>query len=80
MPSISVDEVTVQSNEIAVTGVPVGDVTPVTRVAVFIYGTEADKISQREACHRLLLLALSRPGQYVARVGSNLCSVALVKP
>lgn len=65
---------------VTVTGVVQGEVTPTTHAVFFTSGTVADQGPAREACHRLLLLALSKPGLYVAEVGTNTCTVALVKP
>jgi uncharacterized membrane-anchored protein len=77
---MTVDAVSVGLGSPTVTGVVQGDATPSTRTFQYNMGTLADQASAREACHRLLLLALSKPGQYVALVGANVCTVALVKP
>jgi len=65
---------------VTVTGVVQGEATPTSHDIIFTNGTVADQAPAREACHRLLLLALSKPGLYVADVGVNTCTVALVKP
>jgi hypothetical protein len=74
---MTVDAVSVAPGAIAVTGVVQGQSTPTTRSATFAGG---DTVSALEACHRMLLLALSKPGQYVADVRMNLCTVRLVAP
>jgi hypothetical protein len=68
---------------IAVTGVVKGDSTPTTRTVS--YGVaDALNLARFEACHRSLLFALSRPGQYVAQVGNTnmvpVCNVAVITP
>jgi hypothetical protein len=77
---MTVDAVSVGLDSITVTGVVQGDATPSARTFQYSTGTPAAQAPAREACHRLLLLALSKPGQYVAKVGANVCTVALVKP
>jgi len=78
---MTVDAVNVSSTEITVTGVVQGAVTPSNQTITFFPGiSETAQIAARQLCHRQLLLALSRPGQYVVRAGYNLCNVALVAP
>jgi len=81
VPFMTVDAVDFGNQAIAVTGVVAGDAAPSTRSATFIsYGSETWNLARLEACHRALLLALAKPGQYLARVGSNVCTVALAAP
>lgn len=77
---MTVDAVNLGATSISVTGVPVGESTPTTRT-VNLYGSpEAAVAANLERCYRQLLLALSKPGQYVANVGNNVCSVKLANP
>lgn len=77
---MTVDAVSLDGSTIKVTGVVQGEATPSSHSIQFNLGTAADQIAAREACGRLLLLALSKPGQYLAEAALNRCSVALVKP
>jgi hypothetical protein len=80
-PFMTIDAVDMGASSIRVTGVADGAAAPSTRTIEFtVYGTEAQKAAALDACHRRLLLALSRPGQYVVQAGTNLCKVALVAP
>jgi hypothetical protein len=80
-PFMTVDAVSVRVDAITVTGVVQGEAAPSTRVMELrTYGTDAQQAAARELCHRQLLLALSKPGQYVVQAGPNLCNVALVAP
>jgi hypothetical protein len=74
---MTVDAVQFDGYTFTVTGVVQGESTPSTRTITFThtYASEA-----RGYCQRLLLLALSKPGQYVVQAGQNLCNVALVAP
>ena len=45
-----------------------------------MFGTEAQKAAALDRCHRSLLLALAKPGQYLARIGQETCSIALIAP
>jgi protein-L-isoaspartate O-methyltransferase len=51
---------------------------------VTVYYTAQDPFAAQkfEACERLLLLALSKPGQYVLKLGAGAgyCAVALAAP
>ncbi len=67
------------SYAVAVTGVVVGEAAPSTHYASFSYNDDLRAL-RVEACHRALLLALAKPGQYLARVGQNVCTVALAAP
>lgn len=67
------------SYPVAVTGVVVGEAAPSTHYASFSYNDDLRAL-RVEACHRALLLALAKPGQYLARVGQNVCTVALAAP
>jgi hypothetical protein len=80
--SMTIDAVEPRIGEIRVTGVVQGATTPSTRIITWAYasGTEAQKAQAYEACHRQLLLALARPGQYVVRAGPATCNVALLTP
>jgi hypothetical protein len=79
-PFMTVDAVTVNGTAILVTGIVEGDSEPSTRSISFNLGTEAQKLWALESCHRSLLLALSKPGQYVAKATLNVCTVSLVTP
>jgi hypothetical protein len=81
-PFMTVDAVNVNGNDwtLIVTGVVQGEAAPTTRIIKYMFGSEAEKIAAREFCHRQLLLALSKPGQYVVQAGYNLCNVSLVVP
>ncbi len=77
----TVDSVSISYTQIHVTGVVQGESAPSTAYASFSTNTsDVQNAASFEACHRQLLLALSRPGQYVAKVGPNLCIVALATP
>jgi hypothetical protein len=81
VPTMTVDAVTVsEPGELSVTGIAQGDSVPSTRMATFPYGSDATRAAALDRCHRMLLLALSKPGQYVASVGPGICTVALIKP
>ena len=80
VPMMTVDAVTVTATAINVTGIAEGGSEPSTRSISFNIGTEAQKLWALESCHRSLLLALSKPGQYVARASLNVCTVSLVAP
>jgi hypothetical protein len=77
IPYMTVDEVAVSDRSISVTGVVQGSTTPSVHTYTPPYG---DQQLQLERCHRQLLLALSKPGQYVARIGGYTCAIALVAP
>ncbi len=76
IPYMTVDEVTVDVGKITVTGVVQGETAPSART----YQPATSGDSALDRCHRSLLLALSKPGQYVARIALNTCSVTLVAP
>ncbi len=79
--SMTVDAVTVSQGSISVRGVPVGGQAQVTVQVNFSLSTgEATKVAALEECHRMLLLALSKPGQYQFRGGTNACEVSLAAP
>ena len=81
IPLMTVDAVNVSPTGIAVTGIVQGDSQPSTRSYSFnTYSTEAQKAAALDRCHRSLLLALAKPGQYLARIGLDTCVVALVAP
>jgi hypothetical protein len=77
---MTVDAVDLGVHQVTVTGVPAGESTPTTRYASYTSTNEALNLTRAEACHRALLLALAKPGQYLARVGMNVCTVALAAP
>jgi hypothetical protein len=78
---MTVDAVAVQAGQIRVTGVPRGQAAPTTVSIQFALGSEALQVAALEQCHRMLLLALSKPGQYLLRQGGlNLCNVGLATP
>lgn len=86
VPFMTVDAVNVTvgyNYAIVVTGVVPGESTSSTRSITFRppgVPDYAQVLASLEICHRQLLLALSRPGQYVVQAGLNLCNVALVAP
>jgi hypothetical protein len=65
---------------IVVTGVVDGQSTPSTRLYTPSSSSEATRLWAFDACHRSLLLALGKPGQYHARIDLNTCVVALIAP
>lgn len=79
---MTVDGVNVSSSAISVTGVVQGDSQPTTHV--FGQGggsaTEAQKAAALDRCHRSLLLALAKPGQYLAKIGYETCTIVLISP
>lgn len=77
---MTVDGVRLENLSIKVTGVVQGAAGPTTREIMFTYGTEAARLAAYETCSRLLLLALSKPGQYLAEANLNRCAVVLVAP
>lgn len=80
---MTVDEVNVRYRAIEVTGVVQGSTTATTRTfAPTIYSStdQAERSAALDRCYRSLLLALSKPGQYVARIGTESCSIALAAP
>ncbi len=84
---ITVDEVAITDSAVVVFGVPQGGTTSSTLRYTPAPGlTEAKKSELLDRCHRAMLLALAKPGQYVARigldprVGVSVCSVALSAP
>jgi len=81
VPFMTVDAVNVTRVGIMVTGVVEGDAAPSTRTILFsVNPPDALALSVREACHKALLLALSRPGQYVVQAYMDTCNVALATP
>ncbi|WP_242342059.1 hypothetical protein [Anaeromyxobacter terrae] len=82
LPYMTVDAVNVGTETLQVTGIVQGESSPSTKTVRWTLGNPSDtlKAARLEACHRSLLLALSKPGQYVAQVGSDCCNVALVAP
>jgi hypothetical protein len=80
-PRMTVDAVEFGIDSISVTGIVAGDAAASTRTFTTVYGpNDSWKIARVEACHRSLLLALAKPGQYVARIGPEVCEVALAAP
>ena len=79
-PYMTVDEISVGSYAIAVTGVVQGEAAPSTHSFSPGYGDAAQQAAAIDRCHRTLLLALGKPGQYVAKIGQNLCTLARVAP
>ncbi len=78
---MTVDEVKVFAAGFKVTGVVQGDSAPTERDILFIYGTESDRTAARENCARFLLLAMSKPGQYLLRLTEDgSCAVRLATP
>jgi hypothetical protein len=77
---MTVDAMSVAPGSIAVTGVVQGQAVPTTRSVSFGSSVGVDRNPALEACHRMLLLALSKPGQYVAEININVCTVRLVAP
>jgi hypothetical protein len=78
--TMTVDAVNVAANAISVRGVVQGATEQTSHSVQLTWGTEAQQAAALDRCHRSLLLALAKPGQYVATVGSNVCSVALIAP
>lgn len=80
--TMTVDAVDFNGYRIAVTGVVQGESTPTTHVISFstTYGTETQRAAAYDACHRRLLLALAKPGQYLVRAGPDACTVQLAAP
>ena len=79
-PYMTVDAIGITSGGFTVTGVVQGDLTPSTRTISFSSFLESWRIPAFEACHRSLLLALGKPGQYVVQANLGVCRVALVAP
>jgi len=82
-PLMTVDAVQSSGVSVTVTGVEEGTATPVARTFEARSAgniSEARAIAAAEACHRALLLALAKPGQYRARVSFGTCTVALASP
>lgn len=81
VPYMTVDEVAVTYQSIMVTGVVQGSTTSSVRTYTLPSGiTDAQKVAALDRCHRSLLLALSKPGQYVAKIAFDTCAIALVTP
>ncbi len=78
--TMTVDGVAVSTTGISVKGVVQGATEQTVHSVTLTSGTEAQKAAALDRCHRALLLALATPGQYVATVGWDVCSVALVAP
>jgi len=77
---MTVDAVEFNGVEIKVTGVPEGESAPTTRTAYFNL-SDTRGVRAYESCERALFLALSKPGRYLARVGTySACSVKLIAP
>jgi hypothetical protein len=80
---MTVDEVNVRPLSIDVTGVVQGSTTATTRTfspTIYANTDLAGRSAALDRCHRSLLLALSKPGQYVARIGTDTCTIALAAP
>jgi hypothetical protein len=80
-PWMTVDGVEFTGAELRVTGVVEGESTPTTRSAYFLY-EDPRTLRAYDACQRALLLALGKPGRYLAKVGqgSPTCAVKLIAP
>lgn len=76
---MTVDEIEVRGGGVTVTGVVQGDAVAST-LSFHGVGDATLRAAALEQCHRMLLLALSKPGQYLAFVRAERCTVALVKP
>ncbi len=76
----TVDAVEYDGYTIHVTGVPEGGSTASEVEILFQYNVETRSQSAREMCYRALLLALSKPGQYLVQGGPNLCRLKLATP
>lgn len=61
---VAIDSVGLQLTELTITGVVQGEQAATTKVFVFSSGTE----STVDACHRIALLAMMKPGQYLFRI------------
>lgn len=81
---MTIDAVSLSSAPLglAVYGVKEGDAAPTS--ANIAFNADAAGLARFEACHRSLLLALSKPGQYVLKLSSTgvagSCAVALLAP
>ncbi len=77
---MTVQEVQILGTGFRVIGVLQGDSAATTKDISFTSGTDTEKAAARENCMRLLLLAMSKPGQYLVRAESTLCAVRLATP
>lgn len=80
VPYMTVDEISLDYQSIAVKGVVQGGTTSSVRTYSLVGTIDAQKLALLDRCHRSLLLALSKPGQFVARIGPETCALALVTP
>lgn len=79
--TMTVDAVSVTATGVVVKGVVQGATEPSLHGFVLTGNpTEAARIAALDRCHRSLLIALAKPGQYVATIGYDVCSVALIAP
>ena len=80
-PLITVDAVSIAAGgTISVTGIPQGGSAQTTEQISFHTMSPAMDTATLEACHRQLLVALSKPGQYLVRGGPNFCTVVVSSP
>lgn len=78
---MTVDGVNVTQTTIRVTGVVQGESAPSVRsFSVYATASDAVKVGALDRCHRSLLLALAKPGQYVAFIGPDTCAIELIAP
>jgi hypothetical protein len=77
---MTVDAVRVHLYSLIVTGVARGDSTPSERTITFTTTQEAQRTAVLDRCHKMLLLALAKPGQYLVQAGQDVCNVALATP
>ncbi len=78
---MTVDEVKFSAAGFQVVGIVQGESSPTYKNVVFAYGTDAEKAVARENCARLLLLAMSKPGQYLFHVTEEgTCALRIATP
>ncbi len=80
IPYMTVEDVALGRYSIVVTGVVQGETTTSVRTFQPVGTIDTAALMQLDRCHRSMLLALSKPGQYVARISSETCAIALVTP
>jgi len=72
---VTVDRVSMSSNSISISGIPEGGGAVTTQQAF-----NGNDPVYRDECHRMLLLALSKPGQYLAHLDGTTCTVKVAAP
>jgi hypothetical protein len=80
---VTVDAVALQSNRLVITGILEGEAVPVER---WIQSNLTDSVGWMQACEKLALLAMTRPGQYRLEIGnpppslSTTCKLSKASP